>query len=116
MMFNKRAPFVPDSLHKLGFTGKIIRGQQVIIPPVVTVKSGPFLMGSLADDPLAYEHEVPQHSVALGEYRIGKYPITVAEYICVVRAGVVIEPAPTDDMGWVSGREPITWEGQLRHP
>jgi WD40 repeat protein/formylglycine-generating enzyme required for sulfatase activity len=114
--FHKHASFVPETLRQLGFSGEIIRGQQVIIPPVVLVEEGPFLMGSLADDPLAYEEERPQHTVTLPAYQIGKYPLTVAEYACAVRAGVVIEPAPIDPMGWVSGREPITWEVQLRHP
>ncbi len=118
-MFSKRASFVPESLHKLGFTGSVISGQQVIIPPAVTVKAGPFLMGSRPDDSLAYDQEKPQHSVTLPEYQIGKYPITVAEYTCAIRVGVVVEPEPVDTLGMMLGRKPINWEtqmNQLDHP
>ena len=40
-----------------------------------------------ARDPQAYDDEQPQHRVILGAYRIGRYPVTVAEYACFVRAG-----------------------------
>src|SRR5205807_827830 len=96
--------------------GKVLHGQQVIIPPVVQVSAGPFLMGSHPDDSQAYHEEKPQHTVTLPAYQIGKYPLTVAEYACAIRAGAVIEPVPADHMGWVSGREPISWEVQSRHP
>ena len=118
-MFSKRAVFVPESLHRLGFTGNVIQGQQVIIPPAVTIKAGPFLMGSLPTDPQAYDQEKPQHTVTLSEYHMSKYPITVAEYTCAIRAGVVTEPQPVDLMGMMLGRKPINWETQVNqfdHP
>jgi len=87
-----------------------------MISPVVKVSAGSFLMGSRPDDSQAYHEEKPQHTVTLPAYQIGKYPLTVAEYTCAIRAGVAIEPAPGDHLGWNSGREPITWEVQLRHP
>ncbi len=34
----------------------------------------------------------PQHLVALQEFEIGAYPVTVAEYDCAVQAGAVQEP------------------------
>jgi len=46
----------------------------------VHVPEGEFLMGSADDDPLAYDDEKPQHVVYLDSYRIGKYPVTNAQY------------------------------------
>jgi formylglycine-generating enzyme required for sulfatase activity len=45
----------------------------------VRVPAGEFLMGSLGDD-LSYPNELPQHSVYLNEYLIGKYPVTNRQY------------------------------------
>jgi formylglycine-generating enzyme required for sulfatase activity len=58
-----------------------------ILPPLCTVPAGPFHMGSdLEQDSGAYENEKPQHSVTLSTFQIGKFPVTVAEYACFVRA------------------------------
>jgi hypothetical protein len=38
--------FVPKSLQSLGFVGQVYNNTEVIIPPMVTVPAGPFLMGS----------------------------------------------------------------------
>ncbi|MBI5302839.1 MAG: SUMF1/EgtB/PvdO family nonheme iron enzyme [Chloroflexi bacterium] len=45
-------------------------------PELVTVPAGEFVMGSESGE----EDEKPQHRVALPAYRIGKYPVTNAEY------------------------------------
>ncbi len=55
------------------------------IPTTVRIEAGPFIMGSKKgegqdEDPLAYEDEEPRHEVALPAYKIGKYPVTVAQY------------------------------------
>ena len=43
----------------------------------VLVPAGPFLMGSdKAKDSLAYDDELPQRSLTLGDYYIGKYEVT----------------------------------------
>jgi formylglycine-generating enzyme required for sulfatase activity len=49
-------------------------------PVTVRVPAGPFLMGSSDSDNKALDEEKPQYEVNLSEYRIGKYPITNAEY------------------------------------
>lgn len=38
-------------------------------------------------DPQAYNEEQPQHTVTLLAYQIARFPVTVAEYACFVRAG-----------------------------
>jgi toxoflavin biosynthesis protein ToxD len=83
-------------LAQLGFHGRFIAGIEVILPPVCDVPAGPFLMGT---DPTsgqvakAYatkrwvKAEQPQHTVTLPDYAIARFPVTVAEYACFVRAG-----------------------------
>lgn len=66
---------------------------QYVTPPLRNVPAGPFPMGSDSkDDADAQDNELPQHLIEIGPYRIGAYPVTVAEYDCAVRAGIVREP------------------------
>ncbi len=105
---------LPPRLAQLGFTGQVraVQGRPVelLLPPVCAVEAGPFWMGS-QNDPQAWDNE-PWHQVTTGAYAIGKYPVTVAEYACAVRAGKVAEPPkPT----WNN----VTWADQLKlldHP
>lgn len=51
------------------------------IPFMVDIPAGPFLMGSdKAKDGQAHGDEEPQHELTLPAYRIGRYPVTVAQY------------------------------------
>ena len=54
---------------------------------LVRIPAGEFLMGStrLRDED-AWDDEIPQHSVYLDEYLIGKTPVTVAQYAAFVKA------------------------------
>ncbi len=46
-----------------------------------TVPAGPFRMGSEEDDPQGFDDERPAHDCDLAyEYRIGRYPVTVAQF------------------------------------
>lgn len=88
----------PPRLAQLGFQGRVIRGVEVILPPVCLVPAGPFLMGSDPErDPLATQHfgtrELPQHTVVLPAFEVACFPVTVAEYACFVRAGPQEPPA-----------------------
>jgi formylglycine-generating enzyme required for sulfatase activity len=96
----------PPSLNKLGFAAyHTARGAEYIAPPLCAVAAGAFLMGSdTRTEPQAYDSELPQHSVTLAAFQIGKFPVTVAEYACFVRAGQ---------------KEPQNWQqqlGKLDHP
>jgi formylglycine-generating enzyme required for sulfatase activity len=113
----------PRRLADLGYSARVLAGTEVILPPLCEVPAGEFLMGS---DPMqdqdALDDERPQHAVALPAYRIGRFPVTVAEYACFVRAGHARPPlvhysgqanATTDRWEWVN------WRTQLRrldHP
>ena len=50
------------------------------IPETVPVPAGYFWMGSQDSDTDAYKEEKPYHEVYLDAYRIGKYPVTVAQF------------------------------------
>lgn len=65
----------------------------------VTIQAGPFLMGTAPGLGIP-AYETPQFELALGAYRIGKYPVTNAEYQEFVRA-----------TGRLAGPE-LAWDGQ----
>ena len=101
-------PDIPARLANLGYRGVNRAGAPAILPPLVSVAAGSFLMGTdKTRDKAASDNETPQHRVELAAYQIGKYPVTVAEYALAVRAGAVREP-PT-----FAG---VTWQSQLQHP
>ena len=55
--------------------------EEILGQPMVWVPPGPFLMGSdKARDPQAGDDELPQHTVTLPGYWIGRYPVTVARF------------------------------------
>ncbi|MGH2501944.1 MAG: formylglycine-generating enzyme family protein, partial [Ktedonobacterales bacterium] len=103
-------PDVPARLTSLGFRGVNVAGAQAIMPPLVSVAAGPFLMGSdKARVRETYDSETPQHRVELAAFQIGKYPVTVAEYDCFLAATRHAETGGRDS-GGQRARE------QLDHP
>jgi formylglycine-generating enzyme required for sulfatase activity len=88
------------------------------VPAVVSIPAGPFIMGSKKgkgkdQDELAYENEEPRHELVLGEYAVGKYPVTVAQYRRFVDVGKGYEAEKywtpegwkrRKDEGWTSPR------------
>lgn len=86
----------PARLAQLGYEGRVINGVEVIIPPVCEVPAGAFVMGSDPNrDAGAQPSEQPQHTVTLPVYEISRFPVTVAEYACFVRAGQREPQQPT---------------------
>lgn len=65
-------------------------------PETVPVRHGAFLMGSEPGEGVP-EHETPRHEVYLPDYRIGRYPVTNAEYYEFVKRTASV-PAP--ELGW----------------
>ena len=53
---------------------------------LVAIPAGPFLMGSADADELAQDREKPQHELTLPTFKIGKYPVTNAQYLRFVQA------------------------------
>jgi formylglycine-generating enzyme required for sulfatase activity len=65
------------------------------------VPAGPFVMGSRAEDELAYDDEKPQHTYVMEQpYTISRYPITNAQFAAFVRAGGYEERTYWTDAGW----------------
>ena len=91
-------------------------------PELVRVSGGPFLMGTRAEDQpriiKEYRHarvqprfvakEMPQHEVQVGDFEIGKYPVTNREYAEFVEATGRTRPA-----SWTGATYP---EGKSNHP
>lgn len=97
----------PPRLADLGFTAHVKDGVAYILPPLCPVLAGPFLIGSDKHrDPQAFDDEQPQHTVTLPAYQIARYPVTVAEYACFVRAGHAAPP---------QGPYGVDWATQLQH-
>jgi formylglycine-generating enzyme required for sulfatase activity len=72
--------------------------RQEFEPLTVHVPAGQFLMGSSDDDSDADPDEHPQRLVELPAYRIGRYPVTNAEYAAFVEAA--------------GHKPPESWEGR----
>ncbi len=104
----------PPRLAQLGFADYKQDGVEYIVPPVVSVAAGEFLMGSdPKKDSGAYGEEKPQHKVTLPGFQIARFPVTVAEYACFVRSG---HAAPSR---WEYQRKVVDWQAQLQcldHP
>lgn len=95
----------------------------VFEPVMVRIPAGPFLMGSTEEQVKeggAREEETPQRPVELGEYWIGKYPVTNAEYQSFVRESGHPSPLGWNGVDYPSekGGHPVThvtWEGCLAY-
>ena len=59
---------------------------------MITIPAGSFLMGSDGSDPYARPDELPQHSVHLPAYQMGKYQVTRGEYREFIEAGGYRDP------------------------
>ncbi|WIG58200.1 MAG: hypothetical protein OJF49_000945 [Ktedonobacterales bacterium] len=102
----------PMSLYNLGFQGRVINGVECILPPLCEVPAGVFAMGSdKARDPQARDNEMQQFPMYLDAFAIGRYPVTVAEYACAVRAKAVREPPAYEYQG-----KKTDWQSQLKQP
>jgi formylglycine-generating enzyme required for sulfatase activity len=80
-----------------------------IAPPLCAIPRGPCILGSdRTHDPQSTKEERPRRTVQLDErFRIGRFPVTVAEYWCAVQVGAVPTP-PTD--------EGLSWDAQQAQP
>jgi formylglycine-generating enzyme required for sulfatase activity len=100
---------LPASLEQLGFVYRLVEGVGIILPPLSAIPAGPFLMGSDPHrDPMASRLEQPQHKLVIPAFRVSKYPLTVAEYSCAVRAAA-ISTVPKRDID-------ANWSRQLQRP
>lgn len=66
------------------FEPQTINGVKVIVPTMVSVPGGKYIIG---DDASQYADEKPQHEIELPAFAIGKWSVTNAEYACFIEAG-----------------------------
>jgi formylglycine-generating enzyme required for sulfatase activity len=92
-----------------GFREEDIKIQEEFEPKTVFIAEGSFLMGSPEGSEIP-TYESPQHEVLLPAYRIGKYPVTNAQYEVFIRE--TNRPVPLI-MGWDGPKVP---PGLERHP
>ncbi len=96
----------PARLASLGFTPHARDGKEWILPPLITIPAGQFRLGSdKARDKDARDDELKRLIVTLPEFQIARFPVTVAEYACFLRA--TSHAAPRD---WA------TIQAKLDHP
>lgn len=69
-------------------------------PETVLIPGGPFQMGSEPGEGIPAS-ETPQHTIDLPDFRIGKYPVTNAQYAVFVKA--------TKASGWVNVAREAGW-------
>ncbi len=94
----------PVRLAQLGFTVRRQGGVDHIVPPLCAVPAGEFLLGKAPRDKY-----YPQQRVSLHTYQIARFPVTVAEYACFVRATGRATPPGEDGKSLR-----VSWETQLR--
>ena len=77
-------------LGKIGdprFQAQEVNGVKVVLPQMVNVPGGKYIIGSNPGEPDSYDDEYPQHEVEIALFAIGKWPVTNAEYTCFMAAG-----------------------------
>jgi formylglycine-generating enzyme required for sulfatase activity len=93
------------------------------LDPWVLVPAGRFLMGAQKMDPSApnYDPEAnddaaPVHTVHLGAYRVGRYPVTVRDFERFVEAEGYKDRRWWQAGGFKQYEQPRPWQEQLSHP
>jgi formylglycine-generating enzyme required for sulfatase activity len=85
----------------------ITSGGAIFVP----VPRGPFLMGSLADNPLAWEDEFPRHMVELPYmFWVERYPVRVSDFQVFSDAAPHTTDAEKAGWSWVWGPEAQKWD------
>ena len=90
----------------------------------VTIPAGDFLMGAQKEDPAGpnydaeqeYVDESPVRQVHLRTYRIGRYPVTVAEYKRFLDSGGYEHQRHWEGGGFGKWQGPDEWDDQQMHP
>ncbi|MFQ5529785.1 MAG: ergothioneine biosynthesis protein EgtB [Gemmatimonadota bacterium] len=92
-----------------GPSGNEARGGEMIRVP-----AGPFLMGAPPAG-FAYDNERPRHTATVGEFDIGRYPVTNGEYVEFIASGGYEDHRLWSEAGWQWKEEaalstPMYWE------
>ena len=82
-------------------------GGGLILPKMVRINPGRFLMGSPEGEERRDLHEGPQHEVVIDyHFEVGKYPVTFREWDSAARRGACDGYRP-EDLGWGRGWRPV---------
>ncbi len=82
---------------------QVVSGFNVAVE-MISIPAGSFLMGNNGSEPYSYSNELPQHSVTLSAYSIGKYEVTRGQYRQFMNATGRAAPAYWDAVqNWGSG-------------
>jgi gamma-glutamyl hercynylcysteine S-oxide synthase len=85
----------------LGTGAPLPAGRSGVAGTSVPVPGGPFVLGvDAADEPFSLDNERPAHVVDLPAFRIGRVPVTNAEYAAFVADGGYAEPRWWSARGW----------------
>jgi formylglycine-generating enzyme required for sulfatase activity len=81
------------------------KASPALIPEMVRVRAGSFLMGCQVGEKECESHEKPPHRVQVPTFDLGKYEVTFAEWdACVADGGCTHKPR---DEGWGRARRPV---------
>lgn len=87
--------------------------RKLILPRMVRIRPGRFVMGSPENEPGHRESESPEHEVRIDyAFEVGKYPVTFREWDSAARLGACDGYFPPDE-GWGRGWKPVihvSWE------
>ena len=100
-----------DALARLGDPRSGVGLREDGLPDIVwyEVPAGPFIMGSPDDSLAFFGKETPQREVKLPAFRMGRYPVTNAQYAAFVAAGGYQEHRYWTEAGW-------RWKGSRTGP
>ncbi|RBY90328.1 ergothioneine biosynthesis protein EgtB [Blastococcus sp. TBT05-19] len=85
----------------LGRGAPLPAGRPGVAGTSVAVPGGPFLLGvDAADEPFSLDNERPAHRVDVPAFRIGRVPVTNAEFAAFVADGGYRAPRWWSDRGW----------------
>ena len=93
----------------------VVNVQDIQLPEMIYIPAGDFLMGNNGNEPYYNSDEVPQHSVTLAAYSIGKYEVTRGEYRAFMNAGGYTNSAYWSTAGWswkvsIGRTQPYYWD------
>jgi iron(II)-dependent oxidoreductase len=102
----------------LGRGSPLPPGQPDVAGTSVLVPAGEFTLGvDPADEPFSLDNERPAHRVHVPAFRIGRVPVTNAEYAVFVADGGYANPQWWSDRGWAHRagerlERPLHWTGE----
>jgi formylglycine-generating enzyme required for sulfatase activity len=82
-----QAGFILGRIGDPRFQPQEVNGVKVVLPQMVDVPAGTYLIGSKQGEEDSFDSEYPQHPVELNAFSIGKWSVTNAEYACFMEAG-----------------------------